>query len=168
MPTYRFTDATARPSHEEAGDYKVKVIKFEFGVAQQSGNDMLKLELETPNGVIVYDNLVFSEKAAWKIDTALKCFLPSKGVPLPDRDEDFEMDDDWVTENLLGATGMVTLNVEPAQKNGQVIAGKFRNNVAVYLEPGAAKKPAAAAAAAAAKPTAAAAKPAAKAGSKVF
>jgi hypothetical protein len=129
MPTYTFRNAINRPPAEEPGDYTIKVIGFEFATASTSGNEMLQLKLETENGVLVHDNLVFTEKAWWKIDTALKCLMPSKGLALPNEDDTFDIDDDFATNALLGATGRVSLIKVPV-KNKE---GSFRNEVTHYL-----------------------------------
>jgi hypothetical protein len=129
MPSFTYNDSEARKPFEEPGDYMVTVEDFKFEFARGSGNEILALQLRTPGGCLVFDNLVFTEKAWWKIDHALKCFLPSKGFTPPGKGENVEIDNDWVTEHLLGATGMVTLN------KGQSTSGKTRNEVAAYNAP---------------------------------
>lgn len=129
MPSFQYNDSDARKPFEEPGDYLCTVEDFEFKFAAGSGNEMLVLKLRTSGGALVFDNLVFIEKAQWKIDHALKCFLPSKGHKLPGKGDNFDIDTDWVNGHLLGATGWVTLS------KGTSTSGKMRNNVDAYLDP---------------------------------
>jgi hypothetical protein len=129
MPAFKFNDSTNRPPFEDPGDYTITIVDYSFATAQSSGNEMLELTMETPSGVRVYDNLVFTEKAYFKIDTALKCFMPSKGVRLPEKGEEFDIDDDFVRNALLGARGRVSLIKEPVKGK----EGQFRNAISTYL-----------------------------------
>jgi hypothetical protein len=130
MPTYTFKDSDPRKPFEEPGEYLCTIEDLEFKYAQGSGNEMMVLKLRTSGGAMIYDNLVFIEAASWKIDHALKCFLPSKGKKPPDKDEEFELDTDYANENLRGATGWVLLS-----KVSNPQTGKIRNNVEAYLPP---------------------------------
>jgi hypothetical protein len=129
MPSFTYQDSEARKPYEEPGEYHVKIIDFDWKIARSSGNDVLSLKLQTDSGVIIYDNLVFTENAMWKIDHALKCFLPSKGVEAPKKGENFDMNNDWVHENLHQADGWVSLS------KGTSTSGKTRNEVEAYLPP---------------------------------
>ncbi len=128
MPNYTFQDSEARKPYEEPGEYHVTVEKLEFTYAS-SGNEILKLVLRTSGGALVYDNLVFTDKAWWKIDHALKCLLPSRGVKPPGKGANINLDNDYAEENLLGATGWVNLS------KGTTPSGKVRNEVESYNPP---------------------------------
>lgn len=117
--THEFKDSSNRMLLE-GGDYKATITSVEPCLAKSSGNEMLKLTLEIePHGVTVYDNLVFSAKAAWRIDTFLKSIgmAPKKGEKI-DFNEAF-------CERLVGKSGEVTLSVdeyEPGKKSNKVTA----------------------------------------------
>jgi hypothetical protein len=128
MPSFTYKNSQARKPFEEPGEYFCTVEDFEFKFAS-SGNEMLVLQLRTKGGALIYDNLVFTENAYWKIDHALNCFLPSKGKKLPPKDEPFELDNDFANENLKGATGWVLLG------KAETPSGKTKNSVEAYLPP---------------------------------
>jgi hypothetical protein len=134
MPAFTYRDSEARKPFEEPGEYLCTIEDFEWKISS-TGNDMLVLKLRTSGGALVFDNLVFTEAAFWKIDHALKSFMPSKGLKPPKKGEDFDMNDQWVTDNLKGAIGWVLLS------KGQTTSGKTRNNVDAYLEPKKGDKP---------------------------
>lgn len=136
MPSFQFNDSDPRKPFEEPGEYLCTVEDFEFKYAAGSGNEMLVLKLRTSGGALVYDNLIFIPSAWWKIDHALKCFLPSRGHKPPGKGDLVEIDNDWVEEHLKGATGWVTLN------KGQTTTGKTRNDVDAYMIPKKGDKPA--------------------------
>ena len=106
MPTY--TQSNSEPSTPietlAPGRYGFEVIAADEVVAK-SGNEMIKLNLKIaakPNRV--WDNLVFTEKAFWKIDQ----FLVGTGSNL---DEGAEVE--VTADGCLGLTGIVELGVEP-------------------------------------------------------
>ena len=73
MPTYTYTDQDNRPDMIPAGIYRGSIVSAEEVIAKSSGNEMISLTWEVDgNHALIYDNLVFTEKAAWKIDTLLK------------------------------------------------------------------------------------------------
>lgn len=129
MPVYTYRDSAPRKPYEEPGEYKVTVENFEFGIASGSGNAILKLVLRTEAGALVYDNLVFTDKSFWKIDHALKAFLPSKGFTAPGKNESFDLNFDYAQDRLLGASGWVLLSKSTTP------GGKIRNEVESYLPP---------------------------------
>lgn len=129
MPSYTYKDSQARKPFEEPGDYLCQIEDFEFKFSS-NGNEMLVLKIRTQNGALIYDNLIFVDKAMWKIDHALKSFLPSMGKEPPAKDENFEIDEDYVRENLMGASGLVRLI-----KHTDPTSGKTYNRVDQYLEP---------------------------------
>src|SRR5262245_45113934 len=70
------------PQYVEECDAIVEVIDAEFKVAKETGTDFISLKLkELKSGVILYDNLVFSQNAEWHIETFLKAigFVPQLG-----------------------------------------------------------------------------------------
>ena len=68
MPTYTSSEPTSRPDYIEPGDYTVEVLNAEESVSKQQ-NDMIELKLRVePSGAILFDSLVFTPNAFWKID----------------------------------------------------------------------------------------------------
>lgn len=76
MPRYKAGDPTQQPILiVPKGEYTLKVVDAEE-VDSKAGNEMIKLKLGVMNedGTIspfIFDNLVFTEKAFWKIDQFL-------------------------------------------------------------------------------------------------
>lgn len=91
----------------------------------QAGNDMIELQLRilvngSDKGPLVYDNLVFTEKAYWKIDAFREC----TGEKLaPGQPVVFNADD------CIDRRGHVALKIE-------VYEGRSRNKVDYYILPG--------------------------------
>jgi hypothetical protein len=72
MPKYTYTDSEGI-TKLEPGEYTFTIDKAEEGISKAGGNPMMKLECsEVTSGARIFDNLVFTEKAAWKIDMLLK------------------------------------------------------------------------------------------------
>jgi hypothetical protein len=72
MPEYTYTDAV-EPTLLTEGTYDFTVTRVEDAISATGGNPMLKLELtERHTQAVVKDQLVFTPKAAWKIDLFLK------------------------------------------------------------------------------------------------
>lgn len=108
------------------GEYVVECVGYEFGLSRQ-GNETLSLTLrQEPDGAIVYDTLTFTQNAAWKIDTALKCLLPSKGIPKLPKGKEIDITEDFCAKYLLNARGRVDLIIEEYN-------GKEKNKVQSYL-----------------------------------
>ena len=113
MPTYKSSEL------KQAGLYFVDpgVYKMEVASAadktSQNGNAMIKLvcKMQMPDGSAgpeVWDHLVFTAKAAWKIDQ----FLASIGrATIPGEDVDVDAID------LIGAVGVALIGEEPGQTN---------------------------------------------------
>ena len=113
MPTYKSSEL------KQAGLYFVEPGVYRMEVANatdktsQNGNAMIKLvcKILMPDGSAgpeVWDHLVFTAKAAWKIDQ----FLASIGqATVPG--EDVEVD----AIDLIGATGVALIGEEPGQTN---------------------------------------------------
>ena len=120
MPSYRSSEPTARPDFVEAGDYTVEVIGAEESISQKSHNEMIELKLKVePSGAILFDNLVFTANAFWKIDS----FRAATGETVTP-DEDVEI----VADDLIGRKGRARLIVEEYN-------GKKRNKLAAWLLP---------------------------------
>jgi hypothetical protein len=120
MPSYRSSEPTARPDFVAAGDYTVEVIGAEESISQKSHNEMIELKLKVePSGAIVFDNLVFTANAFWKIDS----FRAATGETVTP-DEDVEI----VADDLIGRKGRARLIVEEYN-------GKKRNKLAAWLLP---------------------------------
>jgi len=118
MPSYRSGDAT-RPEYVNAGEYSVEITGAEETVSKNK-NDMIELRLKVePDGVVLFDHLVFAESSFWKID-AFRASVGEKVVPGEEVD--------IVADDLIGRTGKVRLIVEDYQ-------GRKRNKVAAWLVP---------------------------------
>jgi hypothetical protein len=118
MPSYRSGDAS-RPEYVNAGEYSVEITGAEETVSKNK-NDMIELRLKVePDGVVLFDHLVFAESSFWKID-AFRASVGEKVVPGEEVD--------IVADDLIGRTGKVRLIVEDYQ-------GRKRNKVAAWLVP---------------------------------
>jgi len=119
MPSYQSSEPTSRPDYIEPGDYTVEVINAEETISK-SRNDMIDLKLKVePCGVILYDCLVFTPSAFWKIDA----FRAATGETVRPNEEVEIMADE-----LIGRRGRVRLVVEEYN-------GRKRNKVAAWLLP---------------------------------
>ena len=96
------------------GIYEVEIVKATEKTSQ-NGNPMIALvgAIKMPNGndgPQVWDNLVFTAKAAWKIDQ----FLASTGsAVVPGEDVEIEADD------CVGKVGVAVIGEEPGSQNPQ-------------------------------------------------
>jgi hypothetical protein len=123
MPSYTQGQENKRPEFLPEGVYDYATI----GAAEKvstTGNEMieLKIELIGPDikedaGPIIYENLVFTEKAFFKIDQ----FRASIGEAIQEGEE-VSID----AEDLTGKTGKCQVIVETYK-------GKTRNKVAKFL-----------------------------------
>ena len=104
------------------GVYEVTIESADLRTSSQ-GNEMIVLRLKlTDEGTIVYDQVVFSPNAKWKVKAFLECF----DIPAEDgEDESITIDDDFA-DDLIGKTGTVRIGVEPYN-------GIKRNRVHKYL-----------------------------------
>ena len=119
MPTYRASEIAERPDHLAAGDYYVEVIDA-IETVSKNGHDMIELKLKTGAGSLLFDFLVFTPAAFWKIDS----FRAATGETVtPDEDVDLNADD------LIGRTGNVRVSVEEYN-------GRKRNKVVAWLAAG--------------------------------
>lgn len=123
MPSYVQGTGSNRPDYHREGIYDFAVIGAADKVAA-SGNDMIELKLEIigpdieeGKGAIVYENLVFTEAAFFKIDQ----FLASVGEEIQEGKEvTIESSD------LVGRSGRCSLIVETYK-------GRTRNKVAKFI-----------------------------------
>ena len=113
MPTYKSSELKqAGVYYVEPGVYKMEVASA-ADKTSQNGNAMIKLvcKILLPDGSAgpeVWDHLVFTSKAAWKIDQ----FLASIGrATVPG--EDVEVD----AIDLIGSVGVALIGEEPGQTN---------------------------------------------------
>ena len=119
MPTYKSAEPTSRPDFVEPGDYTVEVLNATESISQKQ-NEMIELKLKVePGGAILYDNLVFTENAFWKID-AFRAATGEKVTP----DEEVDI----IADDLIGRKGRARLAVEEYN-------GKKRNKVVAWLVP---------------------------------
>lgn len=98
-----------------AGEYPFEVVNAKEA-RSKNGNDMIELKLDI-NGSKIYDNLVFTDKAFWKIDQFLKAVGAHPGEG---KDITVEADD------LIGHKGTCKLRV------GKTDKGNERNEVESY------------------------------------
>jgi hypothetical protein len=119
MPTYKSSEPTSRPDYVEAGEYQVEIINAEETVSQR-GSDMIELKLRIePSGAIMFDHLVFTESAFWKIDS----FRAATGENVTaDQEVEIRADD------LIGRTARARLVIEEFN-------GRKRNKIAAWLLP---------------------------------
>lgn len=121
MPTYTTGKPSAPQLHVEPGDYKLKVIEATDEKSQAS-NPQIKLKLRViredgSDGPALFDYLVFTSSAYWKIDAFLKACgqHPGEGANV-----------DVTPEMVIGWECEATLKVDTYE-------GKKNNKVATYL-----------------------------------
>ena len=119
MPSYTYNEPEDRQYEVlEPGEYDFAIAEvFAFETAK-SGNEYLPLKLHIKPHGVVFDNLVFTDKAKFRIDQLLKSIgkAPSPGTAV-----DFD-DPSW----LVGSKGRVKLRIE-------TFNGTDRNKVDAYL-----------------------------------
>jgi hypothetical protein len=110
------------------GEYPFRVLEINAVTqTKKTGADMIPIKLEFSNDagetVDVYENLIFTEKAKWKIDSFLKAVWPKmeKGRKIAWLDDSFI---DWLKKQK----GRAVLKVEPVQGKDY-----FRNEVDHYI-----------------------------------
>ncbi len=118
MPKYTYQDRAGFMVVEE-GDYLVAVSGYEFKISKAGGHDMIELTCcVEPHGNNVFERLVFTDKALWKIDQVLKALgiAPKKG-------EDVDFSEDWCKQHLLMKRAWVHLvkdEYEPGKVNNKI------------------------------------------------
>lgn len=135
MPEYQQNSSNSDTLPD--GEYEFTVKKASLGTSK-NGNEKIELVLEIKGGATVYDNLVFTEKAFWKIDQ----FRIATGEKL-----DSSAKVNFEAEHCEGRTGQCHLITETFE-------GRSRNRVEAYLFPSATKGTGAAKAAGRPVPTA--------------
>lgn len=126
MASYRFKNSeNIEFVLKKPGDYPVEVIGYKFGLSQ-AGDGQIELSFTTidpkslepaPDSGKGRERLTLSEKAAWRVDTFLKCC----GVVVPiDAEVEFDPDEMEKPENagkhfvdLRGLRGWVSIVNEP-------------------------------------------------------
>jgi len=119
MPNYTYDEPEDRQfAVLEPGEYDFTIAEvFAFETAK-SGNEYLPLKLDIKPHGVVFDNLVFTDKAKFRIDQLLKSIGKA---PAPGTAVDFD-DPSW----LVGSKGRVKLKIE-------TFNGTDRNKVDAYL-----------------------------------
>ena len=121
MPEYTQNTSTGVLPDGSPWDFKVEDATEK---ESQAGNEMIELQIRilvpgSDKGPLVYDNLVFTEKAYWKIDAFRECtgekLVPGQRVV-------FNADD------CIDRRGRVALKIE-------VYEGRSRNKVDYYILP---------------------------------
>lgn len=93
-------------------DYILEVVDYERKFAKKTGADMIRLKLrEIESGVIIYDNLVFTSDAEWKIDT----FITAAG--LADKPGPVDFSDRFLEHRVKGARCWAKVSDEPGLKD---------------------------------------------------
>lgn len=118
MPSYKASEPSVAPEAVKPGEYACEIINAEEGKAQ-SGNPIITLKLRLENGALLYERLVFTPAAYWKIDS----FRAAIGDTVqPDEEVNIEADE------LVGRTGRIRVVNETYE-------GRLRNKVAAWLAP---------------------------------
>jgi hypothetical protein len=130
MPSYQFGNQENKVYFDPSlvGDRIVEVIKCEFGVTKERGDDKMTLTVRADGSdVDMLEVMVFTEKAAWKIDTFVKSAnLLISGKP-PKLDENIEFTEPMV----VGLRGWATIGIEEfTAKDG---TKKMSNKVKFWL-----------------------------------
>jgi hypothetical protein len=116
----------------EDGDYPFDILEMNAITRSANGNDMLpiKLEFTSPDGdkATVYEYLVFTEKAAFKINQFLASVKIPTGTRINFRDAEF-------IKYIKAKSGIATLSSEP-------VKGKdyMRNKVVKFIYGGSSKR----------------------------
>lgn len=107
----------------EPGEYPFTVVNYVRKLAR-SGNELIELKVAIDEGGNCFENLVFTEKAWWKIDQFLNCILATKPLKVG-------VQVDFGDEMLLGARGMAAIGQEEFQgKDGTM---KKKNVIVEFL-----------------------------------
>lgn len=130
---YTFNNSDGAPSLVEPGEYFVKAIKYETGFTSNN-NDKITIHLQIKEGPIAYENVIFTEKAMWKMDLILKAFTISKKLPLPAEGSAVKIDEDFMKKYIIG--GYASAMIEVHEYNG-----KKSNRVASWVIPKELPKP---------------------------
>ena len=121
MPSYKASLPSGRPDHVEPGEYNLEIISASESFSAR-GHVMIELKLRTESGSYLYDFLVFTQSAFWKIDL----FRASIGDTIIEGEEA-----EVVPEFLIGRIGRARLGIEDYK-------GRKRNRVETWIAPNAA------------------------------
>lgn len=134
MASYRFQNRDNIDQYASVpnGDYILGIEAAEVALTKK-GDDKIEVQLRVvhplPAGVekgpLIYDHLLFSEKASWRIDT----FLKSLGKQPKEKDVVVEIDNAFLQENVVARLCWATLTTEEYE-------GVKRNKVARYITNG--------------------------------
>lgn len=117
---YQYLDRQPAATLLPDGEYYFRVKGGEFQLSK-AGNEMLVVELHNEeHNATIWDNLVFTEKALWKVDAFLRCLGTH-----PDKGEEFDFDNEYV-QSLIGKSGLVRLRTDEYE-------GKKKNKVDAYI-----------------------------------
>ena len=106
MPTYTQQEPKAAPL--TPGKHKVEIEGAELKISDRTNNEYIRLKCriknaDGTNGSTIFDNMVFTPKAAWKIDQVREALgfaiVPNETASV-------------VPEDLLGRTGTVTVEFD--------------------------------------------------------
>ncbi len=118
MPSYKASEPSVAPEAVKPGEYDCEIVNAEEGKAQ-SGNPIITLKLRLENDALLYERLVFTPAAFWKIDS----FRAAIGdLVLPDEEVNIEADE------LIGRTGRIRVVNETYE-------GRARSKVAAWIAP---------------------------------
>jgi hypothetical protein len=119
MPSYKASEPSAAPEAVKPGEYHCEIINAEEGKSQSGGNPIISLKLRLENEAVLYDRLVFTPSAFWKIDS-FRAAIGQKVVP--DEEVNIEADE------LVGKTARIRVVNETYE-------GRQRSKVAAWLMP---------------------------------
>jgi|TARA_R110002051_G_scaffold295739_1_gene361614 hypothetical protein len=131
MPEITFTDEAPRsdaamtPRNLEEGEYELRLKDYEFRTSK-AGNEIINLMFEEAKTKrYIWDNLVFTPKAQWKI----KQFLPSIGQEVG---KSAKMDESYmnniVGEHLWAEVGTDTYEGKTKNTIERYVVGKERSS----------------------------------------
>lgn len=130
---YTYNNSDGAPSLVEPGEYFVKAIKYETGFTSNN-NDKITIHLQIKEGPIAYENVIFTEKAMWKMDLILKAFTISKKLPLPSEGSAVKIDEDFMKKYIIGGYAKAMIEVHDYN-------GKKSNRVSSWVVPKELPKP---------------------------
>ncbi|MBU3665723.1 MAG: DUF669 domain-containing protein [Chthoniobacterales bacterium] len=119
MPSYKASEPSVAPEAVKPGEYHCEIINAEEGKSQSGGNPIISLKLRLENEAVLYDRLVFTPSAFWKIDS-FRAAIGQKVVP--DEEVNIEADE------LVGKTARIRVVNETYE-------GRQRSKVAAWLMP---------------------------------
>jgi hypothetical protein len=119
MPSYKASEPSVAPEAVKPGEYHCEIINAEEGKSQSGGNPIISLKLRLENEAVLYDRLVFTPSAFWKIDS-FRAAIGQKVVP--DEEVNIEADE------LVGKTARIRIVNETYE-------GRQRSKVAAWLMP---------------------------------